>query len=465
MKNIKIEKLSKSDVTAKPFIILVASVILIYLLISLYFSNHFFFNTEINGVNVSLNAYDDADHIMKRFIKDYELQLIERNGETDELTGQEIGMQYNEKNSMSNIHHIQKAFQWITALFKGQKYYVKDLYIYNKEYLIKEIDQLHCLNKDMIEPQSVKFKYSKGSYEVINEIEGDQIIKSKLSNAIKLSILKGETKLDLNEKHCYEIPKYTINSGKTHKTKDLLNRYVSTRINYKFGSENEILDGNKINEWLSVDENLDVVINIKAVKKYVTELSRKYDTVGIARNFKTSLGKVVEVKGGLYGWKINQEAETQELLENIKLGKAFAKEPVYKQKALSREDNEIGNTYVELNITRQHLWFYKDGKLIVHGSVVTGNPNRGNSTVVGTYMLNYKQKGATLKGPGYEVGVSYWMPFYGNMGIHDASWRYAFGGDIYKRKGTHGCVNAPLYLAKKIFENIKEGIPVISYEE
>ncbi|MGB8450815.1 MAG: peptidoglycan binding domain-containing protein [Anaerocolumna sp.] len=465
MKNIKIEKLSKSDVTAKPFIILAASVILIYLLISLYFSNHFFFNTEINGVNVSLKAYDGIDHIFKSFIKDYKLQLIERDNETDELTGQKIGMQYNEKNSLSKIHHIQKSFQWISSLFKGQKYYVKDLCIYNKDNLIKEIGQLHCLNKDMIEPQNVRFKYSKGSYEVINEINGDKIIKNKLSNVIKLSILKGEIKLDLNEKHCYEIPKYTVNSDKTHKTKELLNRYVSTHINYKFGSANEILDGNKINRWLSVDENLDVVLNDKAVKKYVSELSSEYDTVGIARNFKTSLGKAVEVKGGLYGWKINQEDETKALIENIKLGKAIEKEPVYTQKAFSREGNEIGDTYIELNITRQHLWLYEDGKLIVHGSVVTGNPNRGNSTVVGTYTLNYKQKGATLKGAGYEVGVSYWMPFYGNMGIHDASWRYAFGGEIYKRNGTHGCVNAPLYLAKKIFENIEEGIPVISYEE
>ena len=59
-------------------------------------------------------------------------------------------------------------------------------------------------------------------------------------------------------------------------------------------------------------------------------------------------------------------------------------------------------------------------------------------------MLNYKQKGATLKGPNYEAEVTYWMPFNGNIGIHDASWRYSFGGEIYKRNGTHGCVNAPI---------------------
>jgi lipoprotein-anchoring transpeptidase ErfK/SrfK len=61
--------------------------------------------------------------------------------------------------------------------------------------------------------------------------------------------------------------------------------------------------------------------------------------------------------------------------------------------------------------------------------------------------------------------VTYWMPFYGNIGVHDASWRHSFGGEIYKRVGSHGCVNAPLYLAKIIFEQISEGTPFISYEE
>ena len=112
----------------------------------------------------------------------------------------------------------------------------------------------------------------------------------------------------------------------------------------------------------------------KQLLEYVQELSKKYDTVGIARNIKTSIGKIVEVKGGFYGWKINCDAETKALLENIKLGEVLQKEPIYTQKALSRDKDDIGNTYVEINITRQHLWFYKDGKLITQGPVVTGNP-------------------------------------------------------------------------------------------
>ena len=162
---------------------------------------------------------------------------------------------------------------------------------------------------------------------------------------------------------------------------------------------------------------------------------------------------------------IDQEAEIEALTDHIKKGEVIVKEPAYIQKANQRGEDDIGNTYLEINLTRQHLWFYKDGKLITHGPVVTGNPSRGFSTVLGSYMVVYKQKNATLVGPGYAAKVTYWMPFFGGIGVHDATWRSSFGGEIYKHRGSHGCVNAPFSLAKIIFENIEEGTPVIIYEE
>lgn len=463
MKNINIKELFKNKVTGN-IIILITSILLIYLTVSLYFINHFYFNTVINGVDLSLKSYKDADHIIKNSVKDYKLQLIERDG-IEEITGEDIGLNYSEKNSISKVYDMQSSFKWINGLLKKQKYYIEDLFTYNKENLENKINGLNCLNKSIIEPKNASFKYLNGSYEMIEEVYGNKINQYKLGEAIDMSILKGEGKLDLNEKMCYENPKYTLNSNKTFEAKNILNQYVSSRITYTFGAENEILDGNKINEWLIVDDNLEVAINEKGLKEYVEELSKKYNTVGIARKFKTSTGKMVEVKGGYYGWKIDVGSETKALLENIKLGEVLEKEPIYAQKAVQREENDIGNTYVEINITTQNLWFYKDGKLITQGSIVTGHPSKGYSTDVGTYMLNYKEKDSVLRGQNYEAKVTYWMPFNGNIGIHDASWRYSFGGEIYKRNGTHGCVNSPIYLAKTIFENIEEGTPVICYEE
>lgn len=462
--HIDIEKFFKSKVTGN-IVILAVSIALIYLLISIYFCSHFFFNTEINGVNVSLKAHSAANQVIRDYMKDYELQLSEKNSETEKIAGRDINLQFNEKIGISEIYHMQSSFQWIGSLFKSQKYDINDLYRYDDDLLKDNINKLNCFNETATEPQNVNFKYSNGSYEVIQEVYGNVIMKDKLNEAIKTSIEKGATNLDLEDQHCYRNPKYTLSSYKTKITQNLLNRYVSANITYKFGSKNEILDGNTINKWLGVDDDLKVVINKTAVMKYINELSRKYDTVGAARNFKTSTGKTIAVEGGLYGWKINQNVETETLFQSISRGEVVKKEPAYTQKALFRGENEIGNTYLEINITKQHVWFYMDGKLIADGPVVTGNPNRGWSTVIGTYMLNYKQKGAILSGPGYKTGVAYWMPFYGNIGIHDATWRYSFGGEIYKRKGTHGCINAPFGLAKVIFESIEVGTPIICYQE
>ena len=464
MNKVKIKTLFKGKYTGN-IIILFASIILIYLITSIYFAYHFFFHTEINGVKVSLKAHANTEKTIKSYVKDYKLELIERDGEREVILGQDIGMVFNEKNNMHSVYNRTSSLAWVSSFFKNTKYYVDDLYVYNKDILISKINELKCLNKKIIEPKNVSFKYNNGLYEPMAEVYGNKINKDKLMSVIEASILRGITKIDLNESLCYVDPKYTLSSDKTPIAQDLLNTFVNTRITYLFGSEKEILDASTISEWLGVNDNLDVTINQIAVMKYIRELSKKYDTVGIKRNFKTSIGKVVEVEGGLYGWKINQPGEIKALLNDIKDGKIVEREPVYLQKALSRGKDEIGSTYVEVNITKQHLWFYKKGKLITQGDVVTGNPNRGNSTVVGTYMLNYKQKGANLTGPDYEAEVTYWMPFFGNIGIHDASWRYSFGGKIYKTNGTHGCINAPLYLAKTIFENIEEGTPIICYDE
>ncbi|MDI9216549.1 L,D-transpeptidase family protein [Clostridium tertium] len=464
MKKINIREFFENKITGY-IIIIFAAIIFVYLLISIFFTNHLFFNTSINGINLSLKTYEEAQDILKGSISDYKLQIIERDGKIEEILGKDIELKFKENNSGINIKEVQAPLKWIVGLIKKQNYYMNDLVIYNDEKLKNKIKELDCLNKDIIEPKNVGFKYSNGSYEFIEEIYGNKVDENKLYETIENSILRGEAKLDLNEKLCYENPEYTINSEKAMTTKDTLNKYVSTQITYLFGNKNEVLDGNRINEWLSVNDDLEVIINENSVKDYVLELSAKYNTVGIARNFKSSTGKMVEVKGGYYGWKINYVAETKMLLENIKLGAVLEKEPIYTQKGINRDADDIGDTYVEINITRQHLWFYKDGELITQGDVVTGDPGKGYSTKLGTYMLNYKQKEATLRGPNYEAKVIYWMPFNGNIGIHDASWRYSFGGTIYKSNGTHGCVNSPSYLAKTIFDNIEEGTPVICYEE
>lgn len=74
-----------------------------------------------------------------------------------------------------------------------------------------------------------------------------------------------------------------------------------------------------------------------------------------------------------------------------------------------------------MNLTAQHLFFYKDGELILESDFVSGNTSRGYTTPPGIFGLTYKQRDAVLKGENYRSPVKFWMPFNGGIGFHDAS--------------------------------------------
>lgn len=446
-------------------IILISSLILIYILSSMYFINHFFFNTKVNGVNLSLKNYKDANEILKDEISKYNIEIIGRDKRNEIIKGEDIKIYYKEKDIGEEIKKYQNIFKWGLSLINKKDYYIEGIIDFDEEILLEKVSGLDIVNNNIIDPINVEFKYINGSYEINPEVYGNKINKNKFIKVLIDSIKSGRKTLDLDNELCYENPEYTMDCEIAIETNDLLNKYVKTKITYLFGENKEELNGDIISKWITINDDLSVTINEKYLKEYIARLSEKYNTVGIERDFKTSIGKSVKVKGGYYGWKINSIAEEKMLLENIKLGAVLEKEPIYTQKALYRDGDDIGNTYVEINITRQYLWFYKNGQLVTEGSIVSGDPRKGYSTALGTYMLNYKQKDAVLNGPGYEAKVTYWMPFNGNIGIHDASWRYSFGSNIYQNDGTHGCVNAPISLAKKIFDNIDSGTPFICYEE
>ena len=63
----------------------------------------------------------------------------------------------------------------------------------------------------------------------------------------------------------------------------------------------------------------------------------------------------------------------------------------------------------------------------------------------------------------YEQPVTYWMPFNGGIGFHDADWQPYFGGDRYLTGGSHGCINMSYSDAGKLYELIQVGDPVIMH--
>lgn len=205
-------------------------------------------------------------------------------------------------------------------------------------------------------------------------------------------------------------------------------------------------------------------MQFSCVKAYVSDLAKKYNTCYSAKTLKTSYGKTVTIPESHYGWKIDTEKEIAQITSEIKAGKAVERELNYSMTANSHGKNDYGDSYVEINLTAQHMFLYKDGKLVIDSDFVSGNVSKNNATPTGAYGVTYTEKNATLRGENYETPVTYWMPFAGNVGMHDAYWRSKFGGSIYKYAGSHGCINLPPEVAKVVFENVKKNYPVLVYE-
>ncbi|MFR4411554.1 MAG: peptidoglycan binding domain-containing protein [Clostridium sp.] len=447
-------------------IVIIFIIICIYGVFSIYFIKHFYFGTYINEINVSCKTVKEANELLLKESYNYTIKLEERNDVTEYIKGSNINFEYKGSKETEEIKTSQNPFLWIVNIFSNNKYIINEVYSFDRNLLKEELEKLNCFNsEDIVEPIDSCLKYEDGEFKIIKEVYGNKINEEFLYAYLLNSILLGERCINLDEINAYENPKFTSESEKVIKAQNELNKYVSSEIYYIFDNEIEVLDSSIINTWLEVDSTMNVVINEEKIKEYIKTLGIKYDTYGKTRSFKSTTGKNINVIGGNYGWRIDRTKEKEALIKNIKSGEIIKKEPIYLQTALGNHENDIGNTYVEINLTNQYLWFYKSGKIITQGDVVTGNVSRGNATPQGTYTLNYKQKNATLRGVNYNSDVKYWMPFNMNIGIHDASWRNSFGGNIYQTSGSHGCVNAPEYLAKKIFENIEPGTPIICYKD
>lgn len=460
------EQKNKRNKIILGIIVFFSALSVMYFSVALYFMNHFYFGSTVSCISVEGKTVEEVNEQMPFEIEEYTLELKERGNNKEEIKASDISLKYSKSEKVQELKEEQNPFKWAVALFDKRDSKIAEVVTYDEDLLKESVDKLACFDSDnIVEPQNPDFKYTNNGYMIVDEVYGNKINKDILYDSVVKAILNGEKTLDLESTNCYEQPQYTSTSQTVVDTKNLLNKYTSSKITYTFGNKSEVLDGSIINNWLNVDEKFNILFDEKKIKEYLNTLSNNYDTVGKTREFITSLGMTKKVSGGDYGWQINSDEEVQDLIEVIKDGNSLTKEPIYKQDAFSHDSNDIGNTYVEVDMTKQHLWFYKNGSLVVDGDVVTGNVSNNRSTPTGIYKLKYKERDATLKGEGYSAPVNFWMPFNGGIGIHDASWRSVFGGNIYMTNGSHGCVNAPYYLANTIFNNVDEGSPVICYYE
>ena len=235
-----------------------------------------------------------------------------------------------------------------------------------------------------------------------------------------------------------------------------------------YDGDTEVLDGVTISSWVLGNDGTNIIVDQNQVAQFVQGLKDKYDSKGV--QIWSSADGTQKTLTTNYGYYIDLAGETAALTANIQSLQSVTRQPVYSMTAVQAAMPQWGTTFVEVDISSQHAYFYKDGNCVWESPIVSGtatDPERATPT--GIFSVNYKETNRVLKGPvdkktgkpSYESHVDYWMPFNGGIGLHDASWRSKFGGDIYVSNGSHGCINLPKDRAQALYGLIGKGTVVI----
>lgn len=443
---------------------------IVYLGISIFFMSHYYINTEINGHDFSMKTAADVEKYMKDQVKNYSLTVLEMEQAVDIIEGDTIDLEYKASDEAEAAIKDQNAFLWPTGIFSKKSCQIELEVSYDESKLQQEIQNLQTVTREQIEPKSAYPKFDGNQFVIEPEEIGTAVDRDVLNEKINQYITEFKSELDMENEGCYKRPVYTSNSKEVKAACDEMNKYLQASITYTM-TENVVVDKSVINSWVTVDDNMKVSFNENAVRDWLTAFGDKYDTVGATRTITTPTGKTVEVSGGTYGWSIDEDTEFTALTNSIKNGEVVTKEPAYYQTAASHSAQDWGDTYAEVDISAQHMWYISGGSVVLETDVVTGEPIPEKETTLGVYDILEKSLNKTLVGednpvtgkPIYETPVSYWMRVtWSGIGFHDAIWQPAFGGTLYRDGlGSHGCINMPLDMAAALYNVISVGTPVI----
>ena len=462
----------KKSMSKKPWIIagsIVGALLVIYLGAAVFFMSHFLVNTTVNGKDFSGKTAADVEDYLKEQVADYELTILEQNNVSDVISGTDISLTYKENSQVEDALDAQNQLLWIVSLFSKSSADVTIEVEYDEAALQERIENLQAVTAEQTDPVSAHPEYDGNSFVVAEEQYGTKVDMETLTAKIEQYITEFNPTLDMMDEECYVMPAYTSDSPEVQAACDEMNSYLKASITYPM-DESIVVDKQLISGWITYDAEMNVTFNEDAVREWMREFGSKYDTVGTSRTITTPTGKTAEVSGGTYGWIVDEAAETENLINSIKNGEVAEREPAYKQTAASHGAQDWGNTYIEVDIAAQHMWYIVDGSIAMESDVVTGLPADGRDTPTGVYSILYTERDSTLKGevdpatgkPSYETPVAFWMPFtWQGHGFHDATWQSSFGGSRYQTNGSHGCVNMPYDKAEQLFGMISAGTPVI----
>ena len=452
-------------------LIILLSLIVMYLALVFYYDGGFSYGTWINGVYC---AGKSVNEVNEELLKQYEytgLTIIDGDGKSYAILPDEINLTVTFEEPLRVYLERQNPYLWIDNLIgdSGDREFSPVLR-YDKDKFEQLIDGFPFFQGKDPKERTVRIVKTDGGYALEDE-RTHVLNEEKTREMIQTAFESLEPVLALEEAGCYEDLPLDEEMKREKMLWEKLADYQDCGIIYQFGDQTVPIDGSVVCDFLMLDEEGGFVLDRdgnlctdeEKVYAFVDRLADEYDTVGASRNFKATRGEIVTVKGGTYGNKIDRDAEKEYLLQAVQNRRREVHEPVYLQTAVRQGKDDIGDTYIEVDMTNQMLYYYENGELKIETPVVTGNTSLRRGTPSGTNFVYNKERDKILRGEDYASPVKYWIPVKGAIGIHDASWRSRYGGEIYKTNGSHGCINTPLDKVSELYEMVEIGTPCVMF--
>ena len=432
--------------------------------------------TVINGVDVSNMTTEEARAAIAEKTKDHALSITFEDGTTETIPGSAISLETTSADAdVSSILEAQDKMAWIAGHLGNKKNYtVSENTVYDEASLRAAVEALPELDASrMTAPVNAHMEMGDdGALSVVPEVKGNEINEDKLLEKIENALKEGKTAVTLTDDE-YVLPTVMSDDAALTAQVEDLNGFLATSITYQLHTgETMVLDKGILKTWLSTsaDDSTYYYINTDVLKvktkEYAAEIAARDNETKTTKTFHSTARGDMEVTCSPYGYIVDETKEADQLYQDLLNRGTITRQPVYKEATSS---DGFGSTYIEVDLTNQHLWYYVDGALYYECDFVSGlagDPDR--ETPKGAYSIYMKQRDRDLKGPIGEDGepsyvshVDFWMPFNRNVGLHNAPWRSSFGGDIYQYSGSHGCINLSYTSAETIYNKVTVGTPVI----
>lgn len=426
-----------------------------------YIENHFLWDTQIDGIDCSFLSIDDALEQLNIAKGSKVVKFTFINGESYEITLKDLGVEIDKTALTESFNSQHLNFQ------EKRNYTTNGFILIDPELFRIFLESIPELQKEnMISPQNAYITWDEIEFSICEEVLGNVI---DIEEAISLAteqIKNGETQIDFSS-ITQTLPE--IQTQHLIEERDDLNKTLNTSINFELANGSVVtLDSSIIRTWVFQDENGQYCFNIEdGVPEFVEILASEVEKVNKKMYFvPTGCKEMIslDISKSMRSY-LDKEKEIAEIKTLLLLGNP---EPMYLKPIYDKTLLSDVKSFIEIDLTRQHIYFYKDGVLIVDTPCVTGKVSDGHATPPGVfYLLNKNRQvyleGYNTDGSRYKSFVEYWMRFNRGIGMHDASWRSKFGGEIYYYSGSHGCVNMPFEAAKTTYENIDNTMPIIVY--